>query len=109
MPDMYMMQRTGAGSYRGWDPGLNRDLEVQENEVVMVSGTKRRQLLADFPGDWVSYGETDPANAESSAPNVVDVRSPATDLQAAAEAAEEPKPRTRKPRRTKPHNPQQEQ
>ncbi len=95
MPDTYMVQFKGRGSYQGYDPGSDRYIAVKPGEIIAVSAEKRRQLVEDFPSDWDVMGETEPVNAETVAQNVVETTS-------------EVPQRTRRPSRRKPHDPEQE-
>lgn len=91
MADVYMLRNVaGPNPYGGFDPGLNRHIEVPRMELIAVSPEKRDQLLRDFPGNWEDFGITSPTAAVTEAENVLDVP-----LQ----------PRQRAPRNTKPKQP----
>lgn len=90
MPDVYMLRNQAGHSYQGYDPGLDRHIEVANMELIAVSPEKRGQLLADFPGDWEDFGITSPTSAVTEADNVLSVP-----LQ----------PRRRGPNKVKPANP----
>jgi len=90
MPNMYMLRNNSPNAYRGWDPGLERHISIQSQELAAVSPEKRAQLLRDFPDDWEDFGIASPTAAVTEAENVLPVP-----LQ----------PRRRSPQRTKPRNP----
>lgn len=94
MPELpFLVRYIGGKTYRGFDPGLDRHIDVAHLEIVSVSEVKRNQLLSDFPGDWEDFGMRNPTAVVTVADNVLP-----TPLQP---------PKRRGPNHTKPHEPSQ--
>ena len=67
----HIMRNTSGHNYNGYDPGMERHIAVEADEIIVVSADKAAELTFKFPQDWADLGEGPDALSNDEAPNVV--------------------------------------